>query len=177
MDAVFVVGSSVTTSGTWRNLGVPYRFSGDVLIGDASQPVVTVEPGTTIKLELNTAITIGYNLLPGALKADATGGQQILFTSTAATSRPGDWLYIYFDLGTIDSESKLKNCKFQFGGRNLDGEVFLYNANPEITGCAVDSSAGYGICIDGDPGELPDSLALLTNNTFSGNARGDVGRP
>jgi hypothetical protein len=177
MDAIFVVGSGVDTSATWRNLGVPYLVNGDVSIGDASGPVVTIEPGTTVKLALNTAITIGYNLLPGALKADATGGQQILFTSTAATRNRGDWLYIYFDLGTIDGESKLKNCKFQFGGRNMDGEIYLYNANPEISGCAVDSSAGFGIYLDGTPGELPDPAVLRANNTFTGNALGDVYGP
>ncbi len=177
MDAIFVAGSGVVASATWRNLGVPYVLNGDVSIGGVSQPVVTIEPGTTIKLGQNTTITVGYNLLPGGLKADATGGQQILFTSTLATPHRGDWLYIYFDLGTIDSESKLKNCKFQFGGGNQDGEIYLYDANPEISGCAVDSSAGYGIFLDGDFGNMPDTLALRANNTFSGNANGDVGHP
>ena len=177
MDAVFVAGSNVTTSGTWRNLGVPYIVNGDVLIGDASSPVVTIEPGTNIKMALNTAINIGYNMLPGALSADATGGQQILFTSNATTPRRGDWSYIYFDLGTIDSQSRLVNCRFQFGGRNGDGEIYLYNAKPEITGCAVDSSSGYGIYLDGDWSELPDTLELRANNTFAGNALGDIGHP
>jgi hypothetical protein len=178
MDAIFVVGSGVTASATWRNLGVPYLLNGDVSIGDASQPVVTVEPGTTIKLGLNTTITVGYNLLPGALKADATGGQQILFTSASATPHRGDWVYINFDLGTIDSESKLKNCVIKLGGRNgSDGEIYLYNANPEISGCAVDSSAGYGIYLEGDPGELPDPAVLRANNTFTDNAQGDIFGP
>jgi len=175
MDAIFAAGSGVAASATWRNLGVPYIVNGDVLIGDASSPVVTVEPGTTIKLAQNAAITIGYNQLPGALKADATGGQQILFTSSSPTPHRGDWLYIYFDLGTIDSESKLKNCKFQYGGRNQDGEIYLYDAKPEINGCAVDSSAGYGIFLEGNWSELPDTMALLNNNTFSGDSLGGVG--
>lgn len=177
MDAIFVAGSNVTTSGTWRNLGVPYLVNGDVFIGDVSQPVVTIEPGTTIRLALNTQIWVGYNLLPGGFLADATGGQQILFTSSATTPGRGDWLYLYFDLGSIDSQCKLKNCKFQFGGRNLDGEIYLYNVNPEISGCAVDSSAGYGIYLDGTPGELPDPSVLRANNTFTGNALGDIFGP
>jgi len=115
--------------------------------------------------------------LPGGLKADATGGQQILFTSTAVTPSRGDWQYINFDLGTIDGESKLKNCKFQFGGRNMDGEIYLYNANPEISGCAVDSSAGFGIYLDGTASELPDPAVLRANNTFTDNALGDIFGP
>lgn len=175
MDAVLVSGSNVTTSAIWRNFGVPYLVNGDVLIGDASQPVVTIEPGTQLRLGLNTAITIGYNLLDGALAADATGGQQILFTSSAATPRKGDWMYIYFDLGTMDDKSKLKNCRFEFGGRNNDGEIYLYNAKPEIRGCAIDSSASYGIYLEGDPGELPSPAELRANNTFTGNELGDIG--
>jgi hypothetical protein len=177
VDGVYVLGSQVTTTGTWRNHSVPYLLFGDVRIGDASQPVVTVEAGTTIKLALLAQITVGENLLPGALKADASGAQPITFTSMSGAPRPGDWQYLYFWPDAIDTQCALKNCRILFGGRNNDGEVYLYNAKPEISGCAVDSSAGYGIYLEGSPGELPDPAALKANNTFSGNALGDVFGP
>jgi hypothetical protein len=176
-DAIFVVGSGVVTSATWRNLGAPYQVSGDVSIADASQPVVTIEPGTTIKLGPSTAIWVGKDTLPGGLRADASGGQQILFTSSLTPPYRGGWQYIYFDALAIDSACMLKNCKIQFGGGDGSGEIFLFNANPEIRACAVDSSAGYGIYLYGSPAELPRRDSLRANNTFTGDSLGDIFGP
>jgi hypothetical protein len=173
-DAIFVVGSGVVTSTTWRNLGAPYQVSGDVSIADASGPVVTIEPGTTIKLGSSTVISVGQDPLPGGLRADASGGQQIVFTSSLPTPKRGDWQYIYFDAVAIDSVCMLKNCRIQFGGSDSTGEIFLLNAKPEIRGCAVDSSAGYGIDLYGFAAELPRKDSLRANNTFTGNVKGDI---
>jgi hypothetical protein len=173
-DAIFVVGTRVVTSATWRNLGAPYQVSGNITIADEALPVVTIEPGITIKLGPNTAITVGEQPHGGGLRADASGGQQIVFTSSLPNPTRGDWQYIYFDGDAIDSECILKNCRFLYGGKNDDGEIFLENAHPEIRGCAVDSSASYGIYLYGSPNELPRKDSLRANNTFTGNALGDI---
>ena len=57
------------------------------------------------------------------------------------------------------------------------GVQALDHVSFEIRDCAVDSSAGYGIYLDGDPGNLPDPDSLVLNNTFSGNRLGPVRRP
>lgn len=176
-DGVYVDGSTVTASSSWRNPGVPYRINGTVAIGGASQPVVTIDPGTTISFAQNSGISIGENLEPGALKADASGGQRIVFTSLTGAPSRGDWAYLYFYPTAIMNQCKLVNCRIAYGGRNGDGEIYLYDANIEISGCAVDSSGGYGIYLDGDPGNLPDPAALRANNTFQDNRLGDIFGP
>jgi hypothetical protein len=176
-DGVYVDGSAVTATALWRNPGVPYRVNGAIAIGGTSQPVVTIEPGTTISIGQNSGISVGENLLPGALKADAFGGQRIVFTSLAATPGRGDWAYLYFYPTAIMDQCKLVNCRIAYGGRNGDGEVYLYDANFEISGCAIDSSGGYGIYLDGNPGSLPDPAALRASNTFQDNELGDIYGP
>lgn len=179
IDGIQVDGGGVSASGAWRDQGVPYVVSGAVDIGSSHNPVVTVEPNTTIKF-LGAGGAYAYlsvgNGSPGGLVADGTGGQ-IVFTSGSPTPAPGDWFNIYFMDQAIAERCVMKNCLVEYGGGDDRGNIVCESAKPVITGCTIRKSGAWGIYLTGSPPLDPDPSALEANNTFFGNLRGNVRHP
>lgn len=173
-DCVSITNGLVSTTGTWLNHGVPYLVGsdGDVFISDAANgPVVTIAPGTTIRLTPGTFFNVGYPAR-GGLVADGTSGQ-ITFTSSRIPSSPGDWKALCFHADAIGSRCQLKNCKIAYGGGNNQGNIVVSMCIPTITGCDIGYSHAYGIYLIGPP--YPDPAQLLADNTFHDNASGSIG--
>lgn len=174
IDAVEVTGGIVHTSGTWVNPGVPYVIDDYVAIEDnATNPVITIAPGNTIKFQPDVDFYVGYNG-SGGLIADGTSGR-IRFTSNVASPNPGDWYNIgFYDL-SIDASCQLTNCTIEYGGGSPSwpGLIYIQNALPTITGDSLGHSGNWGIYLNGTV--YPDPNDLLNNNTFydcpSGNVR------
>lgn len=161
-DGIEVDGMTVTESGTWLNHGVPYFVTDDIDIGDATNnPVDTIAPGTTIKLNQNAQIAVGYSSA-GGLVCDGTAGQ-ITFTSSVAVPSAGDWYGLYFWGNSMSSQCQLKNCKIEYGGKDY-GNIYINNCTPTVTGDSIGFSAHYGIYLTG--ATSPDSSALEANNVF-----------
>ncbi len=173
-DAIFVQGGNVVTTCTWADLGVPYEIDEDISIGDADNTaILTIAPGTTVKLRSGAELYTGY-YGPGGLIADGTSGW-ITFTSAVEPKSKGDWQAISFYEYSIDAQCRLKNCKIEYAGFDGDGNVYINDAIPEITGDSIGHGAGYGIYLGGS--EYPDTNALRANNTFYDNDLGDVNSP
>jgi hypothetical protein len=170
---ILVHNGTVSTTGTWSNQGVPYVLAGDVKVEDASNsPVLTIAPGTTVKLQAGAELYCGYSQ-PGGIIADGTAGQ-ITFTSSIGSPSPGDWGAIGFYYRTIDAQSMLKNCLISYGG-DTHANVVIENALPTVTGCDIGHSSDYGIWLNGT--EYPGAAQLRTDNTFHDNASGDIREP
>jgi len=170
---ILIRGGTVSTTGTWLNQGVPYTIAYGIAIEDASSsPVLTIAPGTTVKLQSQVEFYVGYSY-PGGLIADGTLGA-ITFTSSVASPSPGDWRSVSFYGQSIDAYCKLKNCTIEYAG-DRSGNVYMEDAVPEITGCTIRHSENWGIYMDGP--SHPDATALETDNTFSDNPSGDVREP
>jgi len=141
---------------------VPYFVTDDIDIGDATNnPVDTIAPGTTIKLNQNAQIAVGYSSA-GGLVCDGTAGQ-ITFTSSVAVPSAGDWYGLYFWGNSMSSQCQLKNCKIEYGGKDY-GNIYINNCTPTVTGDSIGFSAHYGIYLTG--ATSPDSSALEANNVF-----------
>jgi hypothetical protein len=173
-DAVLVSGGDVASSGTWRNLGVPYIIKGAVGVLGDSGPVVTIEAGTTVEFQTGAGVTVADTARPGGFVADGTGGQ-ITFTSAADAPQPGDWKSIYFKGGALDQQCRLRNCLIEYGGGDGKGNVVIRDARPEVSGCSIGFSQAWGIYLDG--AEYPDPDGLEADNTFYSNDSGNVRRP
>lgn len=150
----------------------------------ASSAALTIEPGVVIKFSQNTN---GEIIVHGALKANGTPGEKIVFTSerddsqggdtnndgNASIPAKGDWLYISFYDSGIDSLNLINNCIFSYGGRfhwwwdgeqsygKRFGEVNIYNTRVIIDSCAFEQSgiSGIGIYGNADP--------VITNSEFN----------
>jgi hypothetical protein len=172
-NAILVRNGSVTTTGTWLNQGIPYVIDGDVGVEDAANsPILTIDPGTTIKLQSGVEFYVGYSY-PGGLIADGTSGW-ITFTSAIPSPSRGDWKMLSFYDNSIDAQCKLLKCKIEYGGSN-EGNVYVSDALPEITNDSIGHSNTYGIYLTGSV--YPDPAALEANNTFYDNTSGSVRVP
>ena len=170
---ILIHAANVSTTGTWLNQGVPYVLAGDVEVEDASNsPILTIAPGTTVKLQAGAELYCGYTQA-GAILADGTAGQ-ITFISSGSSPQPGDWASISFYYRSIDAQCQLKNCVIEYAGSH-HGNIYVQDALPTITGCDIGYSSDYGIYLDGT--EYPDPAQLQANNTFHDNASGNIYHP
>jgi hypothetical protein len=171
-DAVEVIGQTVTESQTWLNHGVPYVLSATTSVNGPNSPELTIAPGTTVKLRNGVEFRCGYGGDAGAIIADGTSSR-ITFTAAATPPSPGSWDFLSFYNNALAS-SKLVNCDVSYGGGGY-GNVYIYNTQPTITGCNISNSSDWGIYLDGPT--YPDPVQLANNNTFSGNASGNIRVP
>ena len=94
---------------------MPYAVIGNITVkgtdGTDGITTLTILPGAAVKFNIYTSMNIGASSGdPGALIAQGTSDNQILFTSNQATPAPGDWYYIRFYNTTDDSTTEMDNC-------------------------------------------------------------------
>jgi hypothetical protein len=172
---ILVHSGEMTTSGTWLNHGIPYVLAGDVNVqDDANNPVLTIAAGTTVKFQADAELYCGYTQ-PGGIIADGTSGE-ITFTSSVPTPSRGDWASISFYYRAISAQSMLKNCRIEYAGSH-EGNIYIHNAAPTITGCNIGHSESWGIFIQNGSTVYPNPADLLANNTFYDNPSGSVHTP
>ncbi len=113
------------------------------------------------------------------IKDDSHGGDSNV-DGSATSPVNADWRGVEFEPTAIDSNCRLENCLFWYGGNSGEGTIHMENASPSITDCSFEFN-GIAIWIEGisDPtitGTLirqstqePIAVDLLANPTFSGN--------
>lgn len=146
--------------------------------------VLTIQPGVVIKFLLSP---YGYShviTVQGALKADGTATQPIIFTSikddsyggdtnndgNSSTPGRGDWASVDFTASSLDSLNSITNCDFRYGGPQYwwDGATYewalvrVFDAQVNINHCTFEqsSTAGLGIFGSAHP-------AVLNSNIYN----------
>ncbi len=170
---VELMGGSIATNTSWKNLGTEVAVSGSLSIGGAATPTLTIAAGSVFKFATDLGISIGY-ANAGSLTLAGTATSRITLTSLAGTPGPGDWNGI-----TIwsSSSAKITYSTISYGGStsasSSNGAVSLVSNNDslDIRNSTLSYSAEYGIGIPCN------STATVVNmgNTFTSNALGDVG--
>ncbi len=127
--------------------------------------VLTIEPGVVIKFP---NYYDGINV-QGALVADGTATQKIVFTSFKDDSNggdtnndgngsapgKGDWNVIDFNSTNLDSLNSLRNCVFRYGGNGVYssnytyGNIRVFNTLVNIDSCTIEQSNTSAIGIFG----------------------------
>ncbi|MCP4710016.1 MAG: hypothetical protein GY869_15440, partial [Planctomycetes bacterium] len=97
----------------------------------------------------NLELTIGVSNLKGALIAQGTVDDPILFTSNAETPAPGDWQGICFEDATDDTLTIIEHCTIEYGGYSNLSNIRLNNASPTIQYNTLRNSSSRGIYING----------------------------
>jgi len=139
--------------------------------------VLTIEPGVVVKF---SNYYDGINV-QGALVADGTATQKIVFTSFKDDSNGGDtnndgngsvpgrgdWNVIDFNSSNLDSLNSLKNCIFRYGGNGAYlynynwGTIRVFNANANIDSSVIEQSNTSAIGIFGS------AHPTITNNQLN----------
>ncbi len=158
-NAIYVRGGTINESVTWP---VPptqfcYRILNDqdITIQGSSNPVLTLLPGTVIKMYGNSSVVVGGNSATqlGMLMADG-----VLFTSsvddttgdtngdgTASIPAPNNWEGIWF-YNYADDNSLVKNCLIRYGGKNAAG-IYMEASTPRIEDNTIYRVSNTGISV------------------------------
>ncbi|MCP4712854.1 MAG: right-handed parallel beta-helix repeat-containing protein, partial [Planctomycetes bacterium] len=120
----------------------------------------------------NLELTIGVSNLKGALIAQGTVDDPILFTSNAETPAPGDWQGICLEAATDDALTILEHCAIEYGGYSNRSNIMVNNASPTIKNNTLRYSSYYGIRVIGEDsapvigGEAGAGNFITDNNTY-----------
>jgi hypothetical protein len=147
-----------TLGGTrrWKNLGVPYIFTGNQTL--AQDAVLTVDPGVQIRFDQYRGLTV-Y----GTLNALGTSAQPILFTANTATPQPGWWGGIY----ARDAMARLilDYATVEYGGYNLDGNIELYyGAQASINHSTLAHGSRAGLVADSGGAGISIAYSQIAGN-------------
>jgi len=108
--------------------------------------VVTIEPGTIIKLDQDASINI---MSGGTLIADGSEKKKITFTRRDGK---GNWKQLFFSSNSNSSDCFLDHCVFEYGGNdeNYPAIIYCVNSTPTITNSIIRHSSSYGLYLEGD---------------------------
>ncbi len=150
-QGILVLSGAIGT-GTWLAFDLPFFMHGASTIPDGN--TLTVEPGTQFKF------TVGASLkIEGALIANGTESEHIVFTSASATPAPGDWNYLFFY--RTDAGTSLSWCDILYSGGS-NGSVYMHGCpnNITFTNCNISNSESNGVLIH-------DYYEATSNPTFT----------
>lgn len=189
VNEIHVLEGAVTTSQTWRNAGAPYVLTevmelglpNALQVGSAAAPVLTLSPGTELRIPEEGYLSIGYqdgdgNIVPGALQAVGTAQAPIRFAPTSATATEGFWSGLFFhgaqdtslEYVTVAQAGKPLFGLLGGGNLNVNGDLGVSVRHSTLSG-----SAGCGITVTlGLNGSAPDYVGAELQNVFTGNTGG-----
>ncbi|NLT04359.1 MAG: hypothetical protein GXY09_10915 [Bacteroidales bacterium] len=165
---IHVKDGTVSKNVTWLKQTVPYIMEGVIYVqtttGTAS---LTLNPGCDLRFTATSHLEVSEN---AKLIAIGTPQDSIIFTSNAQTKSPGDWGGINF-WQDVSATNELKYCRVDYGADYSEHNIGIYSSKVKITNCAINHSEGCGIYIAYDE---PPLSPVIENNTYVGNATGDV---
>jgi hypothetical protein len=169
-----VPGGTISTDTTWDLSGSPYIVTGTVDIQGTDGPdgvtTLTILPGVQVRFTTAGQLRIGLSN-KGALKADGTAGQPIVFTSSAASPAPGDWLGLEFRSQTQGAPAtSVTHARVRYAGRSSSDAVYVVPAvgvTVPIHDSVIEQSGFRGL-------QLQTGTLDLRRVTFQGNANYDL---
>ncbi|MFO7675044.1 MAG: Ig-like domain-containing protein [bacterium] len=154
-DTVEVRPGRVNRTSQWRNLGVPYRVTGLVMVGGDAAPILVIDGGVRLVFDRESGLEVGRDSL-GRLSATSSG-DSITFTGTEAV--PGSWQGITLDR-YAGSQSRLERCRLLYGGYSHPGILHVRQSAPVIANCEIGWSFGHCVVLTSstlDPDDLLDA--------------------
>lgn len=157
---------SILSDETWTPAFNPHVVVSDVIIDHPDGTTLTIEPGCLIRFEQGTGLIVGLQGA-GALVAEGTEADSIVFTSNSGTPLPGDWDGITFSNNADSEKSIIKYATIEYGGNNQRGNIWIGQlACPGISDNRIGFSSSCGI--------LARAACDVADNTFHDNDSGDI---
>jgi hypothetical protein len=148
IDAIFVdPDARLQESATMKNLGVPYRvgtFPNDhfSIGGGFGKPLatLTIEPGVRIEMHPGTSFEIEHSTgeMPasGALVAEGTAAEPIVFTSSASSPAPGSWQGLWFG-GIPSAANSIEHARIEYTGADCGCILLTCSAIEQFEGAVI----------------------------------------
>lgn len=151
---------NIDTNETWSPSANPHIINSDIDVGNNA--TLTILPGCIVKFNSGYELSAGY-YTAGAIIADGTASDSILFTSNVASPAAGDWSRIGLYQYTMNTTS-FSYCAFEYGGSSsyygmfyAEGITFVKLANSTLRYSASDGVYLYATA----------GLTTFTNNTVT----------
>ena len=162
---------TIERDATWSS-AIKYLILGNLTVkgtdGADGITTLTLEPGAELRMTRYRQFTVGASSGdPGALRAQGTAADPILFTSNEAGPAAGDWYYIKLDNTSDDASTIMQHCVVEYAGGS-QGALYLTNASPTIANTTFRYSKNAGIYASG----TGNGTATVYCNTFTGNKHG-----
>ncbi len=164
-----VVRANISTSTRWTVTGSPYYIENHVYVEGAGNPILTIDPGVTIKVSNGRFLYVGVNA-PGGLNAVGTAAKPIMFTSVLASPTRGSWGGVM--LGSQSrTTSKLAYASIKWAGWGwnypLPSSLYLYNT-ATVQNVTVSESGYTGISVLGSGSTALVKDTIVASNTAVG---------
>jgi hypothetical protein len=157
------VSGTISTNTTWTTAGSLYVLTGSVLVEGTGTPVLTIQPGVTVKFNSGAELVISYNN-PGALLANGTSGSPILFTANGSTT-PGFWKGLYIGNKTPATTTQISYATVEYGGQTTwtRGGIHVWSLSPSFSNLTARNNVVAGITVNG-------GSPAITTTTLTGNS-------
>ena len=170
---ILIRGGPVEGTATWRNHGIPYRVSGDVTVAGPDAPVLTLQPGVTLRFDDSVGLFVGTLEQPGGLIAD--GATMPITMTSSGPERDVYWAGLSFDQRADTSVSIVRGVRISYGGRGYpwhdtycDGNININRCGPQIEQCEIHHSAQQGV-------SMFKANPVLRGNVFHDNGLSTLG--
>jgi parallel beta-helix repeat protein len=163
-DAILLRAGTMNASRTWHTAAIPYIVNGSLRVADPSAPVLTIEPGVTVKFTSSSTLLANDTNL-GSINATGTAAQPILFTSNG-TATAGFWQGIV--LGARNgTPSSFAYCTIEYAGYSAaaHGGIHVDGNAPAFDHLILRNNSVAGLSAAG-------GTPSLSNSSFSGNPAG-----
>jgi flagellar hook assembly protein FlgD len=162
------VGGTIATNTTWTAANSPYIVTSNVVVQGTAAPVLTIEPGVTVKFNSGIEMLVNYQAA-GSLQANGTASAPIVFTSNAASPVAGSWRGLYFGTASAGQSSSVTYATIEYGGvsatqragimvsagtltldhltirTNLIGGIYVTGGTVSVTNSTISGNSGAGI--------------------------------
>ncbi len=160
------VCGTISSSTVWSLAGSPYIVTCDVRVEGAGSPILTIEPGVTVKFNSGRALIIGQ-LSPGEIQAAGTSVSRITFTANSVSPSAGFWRGIGLYWRTA-ATSRINFATVGYGGSSAAGTggISVDGVSLAIDNGLIQSNQWAGVVVTGT------ASVAITNSTLSQN---DIG--
>src|SRR5439155_699642 len=141
----------------------------DVYSSSGSPAVLTIDPGVTVAFSDGVSLNVGdvaNGMGHGALLAEGTETNPIVFTSAASTPVPGSWGGVFFDQTSDASSSHLDHCVLDYGGGDDGyGAALAVEGIPlHVNNTKILKTGHYGVLLYEASATLDSVLILSSGN-------------
>ncbi|MCP4614454.1 MAG: right-handed parallel beta-helix repeat-containing protein, partial [Planctomycetes bacterium] len=178
-NGICLRAGNISENATWKDQNMSYIVTGNIIIYKTSGTAsLTIEPGVEVRFNAGTQLQSGHtnSVYKGALIAQGTETEPIVFTSNASNPAPGDWKGLYFPSANDDALTILEHCTVEYGGGNTFGNLYFANASGTIKNCTIQNSSSQGVYLGATSSPLIESCTI-SENTENGIYAGDTSKP
>ncbi len=140
----------ITASETWAAADNPHIVKGQIGVGGAATPTLTIQAGVEVRFAADAGLMVG-GTEAGTLKAAGTATAPIRLIAHASAPQPGFWRKLSFWAGSGASELRNVTLSHCGGGPGNAACLSIDNGSkPIIETVTIQNSGGRGVVLAGE---------------------------